>query len=161
MVTMWKKIPIDNNLRLNLINISLTTFSKYKEVTLHLSRCKEDAEMAAKYLVRPEEAIGGMDVSPKSPFGEDISDSVRQRGIRCKWIKIIWMSFSPLNETDSSWEMTFVAIYLTMRIGAHAHCRQTVALQYLKQDLPRHLSYIGHLEHDKSQAYQCTNRKCI
>ena len=45
--------------------------------------------MAAKYLVNPEEAIDGVDASPKSPFGEDISDSVLQRRIKCKWIKII------------------------------------------------------------------------
>ena len=45
--------------------------------------------MAAKYLVRPEEAIDGVDVSPKSPFGKDISDLVLERRIKCKWIKII------------------------------------------------------------------------
>ena len=49
----------------------------------------EDTDMAAKYLVRPEDAIDGVQISPKSPFGEDISDMVRQRRIKCKWIKII------------------------------------------------------------------------
>ena len=49
----------------------------------------EDAEMAAKYLVRPEDAIDGVKISPRSPLGEDISEMVRQRRIKCKWIKII------------------------------------------------------------------------
>ena len=45
--------------------------------------------MAAKYLVRPDEAIRGVDISAKSPFGEDIGELVLQRRIRCKWIPII------------------------------------------------------------------------
>ena len=45
--------------------------------------------MAAKYLVRPEEAIGGVDISAKAPFGEDIGELVLRRRIQCKWIPII------------------------------------------------------------------------